>query len=70
MIAVIFFSMTIIVVATIIYFDHQNNKYHLERLERKEKTITTSLQYFFNDLKPEETPDLPEYNKKPDMWSD
>ncbi|QDP62786.1 MAG: hypothetical protein Tp158DCM1229571_100 [Prokaryotic dsDNA virus sp.] len=22
------------------------------------------------DSKPEETPDLPEYNKKPDMWSD
>ena len=58
MIAVIFFSMTIIVVATIIYFDLQNNKYHLERLERKEKTITTSLQYFFKDLKPEETIDF------------
>ncbi|MDG2343427.1 MAG: ATP-binding protein [Flavobacteriales bacterium] len=50
--------MTIIVVATIIYFDHQNNKYHLERLERKEKTITSSLQYFFKDLKPEETIDF------------
>ena len=58
MIAVIFFSMTIIVVSTIIYFEHQNSKYHLDRLERKEKTITSSLQYFFNALKPEETIDF------------
>ena len=58
MIAVIFFSMTIIVVATIFYFEHQNNKYHIERLDRKSKTIAASLQYFFKDLKPNETRDF------------
>lgn len=58
MIAIIFFSMTIIVVSTIFYFEHQNNKYHRERLERKGKTITSSLQYFFNDLEPEESIDF------------
>lgn len=58
MIAVIFFSMTIIVISSIIYFEHQNSKYHLDRLERKERTINSSLQYFFKDLKPEESIDF------------
>ena len=58
MIAVIFFSMTTIVISTIIYFEHQNSKYHLDRLERKERTINSSLQYFFKDLKPEESIDF------------
>ena len=50
--ALVTFSLIIIGLTTFYFFKGQNNQYHLKRLQRKEKTVTSSLQYFLNDLKP------------------
>ena len=50
--ALVTFSLIIIGLTTFYFFKEQNNQYHLKRLQRKEKTVTNSLQYFLNDLNP------------------
>jgi nitrogen fixation/metabolism regulation signal transduction histidine kinase len=51
MLAVIMLSLVIIGTTTIIYFDIQNEAYHIERLKRKEHSVIASLSYFFKDAK-------------------
>lgn len=49
MLAVILFSLLFIGTTTIIYFNIQNESYHTERLKRKEHSVISSLNYFFNE---------------------
>jgi two-component system, NtrC family, nitrogen regulation sensor histidine kinase NtrY len=51
MLAMIVLSLFIIGTTTIIYFDIQNEAYHIERLKRKEHSVIASLSYFFKDAK-------------------
>ena len=50
--ALIASSLVIIGITTFYFFKDQNSQYHHQRLIRKEKTVTSSLQYFLNDLSP------------------
>ena len=50
MLALILVSLLIIGGTTIFFFNNQNEKYHLGRLERKERTIIRSLKYFLEDF--------------------
>lgn len=54
MLALIVISLIVIGVTTFMYFQNQNEKYHKERLKRKEKTVLMSLSYFFRDTETEE----------------
>lgn len=54
MLALIIISLVVIGVTTFIYFQNQNEKYHKDRLQRKEKTVLMSLAYFFRDTENEE----------------
>lgn len=58
MLALVVLSLTVIGGATIYFFDKENSDYHLKRIQRKEKTVNSSLQYFLNDLKPIEVNDF------------
>lgn len=49
MLAIILFSLLVIGITTIIYFDSQNEAYHIERLKRKEHSVIASLNYFFHE---------------------
>jgi len=46
------FSLVVIGTTTFYFFKSQNTQYHLKRIQRKERTVTSSLQYFLNDLNP------------------
>ena len=46
------FSLVVIGTTTFYFFKSQNTQYHLKRIQRKERTVASSLQYFLNDLKP------------------
>ncbi len=50
MLALILLSLLIIGITTILFFDTQNESYHIERLKRKEKTVAKSLQYFLKEI--------------------
>ena len=50
--ALVVFSLVVIGVTTFYFFKDQNEQYHFQRIQRKEKTINSSLQYFLNDLEP------------------
>ena len=50
--ALLVFSLVVIGATTYYFFKSQNSQYHLKRIQRKERTVTSSLQYFLNDLKP------------------
>ena len=50
--ALVVFSLVVIGTTTFYFFKSQNTQYHLKRIQRKERTVTSSLQYFLNDLKP------------------
>ncbi|CAG5078653.1 sensor histidine kinase [Parvicella tangerina] len=54
MLALIIISLIVIGVTTFMYFQNQNEKYHKERLRRKEKTVLMSLSYFFRDTEDED----------------
>ena len=54
MLALIVLSLVVIGVTTIIYFNNQNDIYHKDRLQRKEKTVLMSLGYFFKDAENED----------------
>lgn len=54
MLALIIISLVVIGVTTFMYFQNQNEKYHKERLKRKEKTVLMSLSYFFRDTENED----------------
>lgn len=54
MLALIVISLIVIGVTTFAYFRNQNEKYHKDRLKRKEKTVLMSLSYFFRDTESEE----------------
>ena len=58
MMALILISLLATGIITINYFSSQNKQYHSERLKRKEKTIISSLQYFFNDISLQENMDF------------
>jgi len=49
MLAIILFSLVVIGITTIIYFNSQNEAYHIERLKRKEHSVIASLTYFFKE---------------------
>ena len=50
--ALVVLSLVVIGVTTFYFFKDQNEQYHFQRIQRKEKTINSSLQYFLNDLEP------------------
>ncbi len=54
MLALIVLSLVVIGVTTILYFNNQNEVYHKDRLQRKEKTVLMSLGYFFKDAENED----------------
>jgi nitrogen fixation/metabolism regulation signal transduction histidine kinase len=54
MLALIVLSLVVIGVTTILYFNNQNEVYHQDRLQRKEKTVLMSLGYFFKDAENED----------------
>lgn len=58
MLALVLISLLIIGATTLYFFDKQNSEYHIKRIERKERTVNTSLQYFLNDLQPIEVRDF------------
>ena len=58
MLALVVISLLGIGITTYYFFNTQNSEYHLKRIQRKEKTVNLSLQYFLNDLKPEEVNDF------------
>ena len=49
--ALVAFSLVVIGISTFNFFKGQNSQYHLKRIQRKERTVTSSLQYFLNELK-------------------
>ncbi len=50
MLALILLSLFVIGITTIIFFNEQNKEYHEKRLQRKEKTVITSLKILFQEL--------------------
>ena len=50
--ALVALSLLVIGVTTFYFFKEQNEQYHFQRIQRKEKTINSSLQYFLNELEP------------------
>ena len=50
--ALVVFSLVVIGTTTFYFFKSQNTQYHMKRIQRKERTVTSSLQYFLNDLNP------------------
>jgi len=58
MLAIILLSLLIIGATTILFFDNQNERYHQERLKRKEHTVATSLQYFLKEVEIAENMDF------------
>ena len=50
MLALILLSLFVIGITTIIFFNAQNKEYHEKRLQRKEKTVITSLKILFQEL--------------------
>ena len=50
--ALVVLSLVVIGATTFYFFKDQNNQYHFQRIQRKEKTVNSSLQYFLNDLEP------------------
>ena len=54
MLTLVVISLIVIGITTLLYFNQQNNKYHFKRIQRKEKTVNSSLQYFLKELKPYE----------------
>ena len=50
MLALILLSLFVIGITTIIFFNTQNKEYHEKRLQRKEKTVITSLKILFQEL--------------------
>ena len=58
MLALVLISLIVIGVSTYYFFNSQNSEYHLKRIQRKEKTVNLSLQYFLKDLNPEEVNDF------------
>ena len=58
MIAMVVVSLVAIGITTVYFFKLQNDEYHLKRIQRKQKTVNLSLEYFLNDLNPEEVDDF------------
>jgi len=58
MLALVLISLIVIGLTTLYFFNEQNSEYHFKRSERKEQTVNSSLQYFFNDLQPHEVSDF------------
>ena len=50
--ALVALSLIVIGATTFYFFKEQNDQYHFQRIQRKEKTINSSLQYFLNELDP------------------
>ena len=50
--ALVVLSLVVIGATTFYFFKDQNDQYHFQRIQRKEKTVNSSLQYFLNDLEP------------------
>ena len=58
MIAMVIVSLVAIGITTVYFFKLQNDKYHFKRIQRKQKTVNLSLEYFLNDLSPDEVDDF------------
>ena len=58
MIAMVIVSLIAIGITTVYFFKLQNDEYHLKRIQRKQKTVNLSLEYFLNDLSPDEVDDF------------
>lgn len=58
MLTLIFISLLVIGATTIYFFNNQNEEYHIERLERKEKTVIASLNYFLKEFHVDENTDV------------
>lgn len=58
MIAMVIVSLIAIGITTVYFFKIQNDEYHLKRIQRKQKTVNLSLEYFLNDLSPDEVDDF------------
>jgi len=58
MIAMVMISLVAIGITTVYFFKLQNDKYHFKRIQRKQKTVNLSLEYFLNDLSPDEVDDF------------
>ena len=50
--ALVVLSLVVTGATTFYFFKDQNDQYHFQRIQRKEKTINSSLQYFLYDLEP------------------
>ena len=50
--ALVALSLIVIGATTFYFFKEQNDQYHFQRIQRKEKTINSSLQYFLDELEP------------------
>jgi nitrogen fixation/metabolism regulation signal transduction histidine kinase len=50
--ALVVLSLVVTGATTFYFFKDQNDQYHFQRIQRKEKTVNSSLQYFLNDLEP------------------
>ena len=46
MLTLVILSSLVIALFTAVFFKNQNEKYHLSRLERKEKRVANSIKYF------------------------
>ena len=58
MIAMVIVSLVAIGITTVYFFKLQNDKYHFKRIQRKQKTVNLSLEYFLNELSPDEVDDF------------
>ena len=58
MIAMVIVSLVAIGITTVYFFKFQNDEYHFKRIQRKQKTVNLSLEYFLNDLSPDEVDDF------------
>lgn len=49
MLAIIIFSLLVIGITTIVFFKNQNERYHKDRLQRKQEIVVTSIAYFLRE---------------------
>lgn len=58
MLSLVVFSLLVIGIVTIWFFSKQNEEYHRERLQRKERTIKTEMEFFSKEVELQEARDV------------
>jgi two-component system, NtrC family, nitrogen regulation sensor histidine kinase NtrY len=58
MLSLVVFSLLVIGIVTIWFFSEQNEEYHRERLQRKERAIKTEMDYFSKEVELQEARDV------------